>query len=100
MDHFLASADGTRLAVRRIGSGTPVVMLHGSGGGLHSWEPVATLLADEYELWLVARRGYAPSDRPGRPKSFADEVADMRAVLAAIGGSAHAVGAARRDRGR
>jgi pimeloyl-ACP methyl ester carboxylesterase len=33
----IVSADGTVLAVRRTGHGVPVVMVHGSAGGLDSW---------------------------------------------------------------
>jgi len=83
------SADGTRLAVRREGAGAPLVVVHGSGGGLDSWAPVAGLLAETRELWSYARRGYGPSDLPAGPKSFADDVADAVAVLdaaAAAGG--------------
>jgi pimeloyl-ACP methyl ester carboxylesterase len=47
-------------------------------------------------VWLVARRGYGPSDVLDRVKSFADEVADVREVLAAVraetGRAAHLVG--------
>lgn len=83
VDNLIVSADGTKLAVRRVGSGPPVVMLHGSGGGLHSWEAVANLLADEFDVWLVARRGYGRSDVPDAVKSFQDEVEDVDAVVAA-----------------
>lgn len=87
------AADGTRLVGRRIGQGSPVILVHGSAGGLDSWDPVVPLLADEFELWVYARRGYAPSgDCPGS-KTFADDVADLEAVLAATGGRAHVVGA-------
>ncbi|GIE82438.1 hypothetical protein Aph02nite_83880 [Actinoplanes philippinensis] len=86
------SADGTGLVVRRRGAGDPVLLLHGSGGGLHSWAPVAELLAGRHESWMPARRGYHPSDVPSGPKSFADEVADVLAVLAAIGRPAHLAG--------
>jgi pimeloyl-ACP methyl ester carboxylesterase len=92
VDTLVRSGDGTRLAVRRLGAGIPVVLLHGSGGGLHSWRAVADLLADRYELWLVCRRGYAPSDVPAGPNSFAAEVADVRAVLDAAGAPAHLAG--------
>jgi pimeloyl-ACP methyl ester carboxylesterase len=92
VDTDVRSADGTRLAVHRIGSGTPVVLLHGSGGGLHSWRAVADRLADRYALWLVCRRGYAPSDVPAGVNSFPAEVADVRVVLAAVGAPAHLVG--------
>lgn len=86
------SFDGTTIGCRRIGSGPPVVMVHGSGGGLHSWQPVAERLADRFELWSPARRGYAPSG-PGRsPKRFADEVGDAGALIDRIGRPVHLVG--------
>lgn len=92
-DQVISSADGTEIAIRRIGSGHPVVMAHGSGGGLHSWATVADLLADEYELWLMARRGYGPSGVPATAKTFAGETADVLAVADAAGAPVHLVGA-------
>ncbi|MBE1492225.1 alpha/beta fold hydrolase [Plantactinospora soyae] len=96
-DQYVRSADGTRLAVRRVGSGDPVVLVHGSGGGLHSWAAVADLLADDHEVWMPARRGYGPSDVPAGTKSFKDESADLSAVLGAVressGSPVHLVGA-------
>ncbi|GID72992.1 hypothetical protein Ade02nite_16330 [Paractinoplanes deccanensis] len=83
----------TPLVVRREGTGDPIVLLHGSGGGLHSWDPLIEKLADTYELWIPARRGYAPSTLPPTPKSFADEVTDVLEVLDRIGRPAHLVGA-------
>lgn len=93
MNISLTAADGTRLAARRGGRGEPVVLVHGSAGGLDSWDPIAPLLEDKFEVWVYARRGYAPSDDCRRPKTYADDVADLRAVLDAAGGSAHVVGA-------
>ncbi|MFC0680139.1 alpha/beta fold hydrolase [Lysobacter korlensis] len=94
---FVRSADGTRLAVRRLGRGSPVLMLHGSGGGFHSWAGVADRLSREHELWLLARRGYAPSGIATPPKSFAQDVADVAAVVTAAGEASgtpvHLVGA-------
>jgi pimeloyl-ACP methyl ester carboxylesterase len=91
-DREIRSADGTRLTVRRAGAGDPVVLLHGSGGGLHSWAAVAERLAGSYELWMPARRGYGPSAVPAGRKSFADEVADVIAVIEAAGQPVHLVG--------
>lgn len=85
--------DGTRLAVRRTGRGTPMVLVHGSAGGLDSWDPIVPLLTDAFEVWVYARRGYAPSDKPSREKTFADDVRDVKAVVAAAGGRVHVVGA-------
>jgi len=92
-DLEIRAADGTRLVVRRVGSGEPVVLVHGSGGGLHSWAGVAGLLEGEFELWMPARRGYGPSEAPPGRKSFAIEVGDVAAVLDAVGRPAHLVGA-------
>lgn len=86
------SFDGTAIGCRRIGSGPPVVMVHGSGGGLHSWQPVAEQLADRFELWLPARRGYAPSGSGRSAKRFTDEVGDVRALIDRIGRPVHLVG--------
>lgn len=88
----IVAEDGTRLAARRFGRGEPVVLVHGSHGGLGSWDPVVPFLDDHYELWVYARRGYPRSDaaRPGR--TVADDVSDLRAVVAAAGGSAAVVG--------
>lgn len=93
MDISVTAADGTRLTARRTGRGTPVVLVHGSAGGLDSWDPIVPLLADRFELWVYARRGYPPSDGCRHPKTYADDVADLRSVIAAAGGSAHVVGA-------
>jgi pimeloyl-ACP methyl ester carboxylesterase len=75
-----------------LGSGKPLVLVHPSSGGLDSFNPIAPLL-DGHELWTYARRGYAPSNGCPRPKTFADDVADLQAVLTAGGGHADVLGA-------
>ncbi|WP_430500920.1 alpha/beta fold hydrolase [Micromonospora trifolii] len=96
-DQSVESADGTRLVVRRLGVGDPVVLVHGSGGGLHSWATVAAHLTQSHEVWLPARRGYGPSDVPAGTKSFRAETADLLAVIEAArqssGRPVHLVGA-------
>jgi pimeloyl-ACP methyl ester carboxylesterase len=87
------SADGTTLVARRSGHGVPVVLVHGSSGGLDSWDGVAPFLANTFEVWVYARRGYAPSGAVACEKTFADDVADALAVVHAAGGDAHLVGA-------
>lgn len=89
----VVSADGTTLVARRSGQGVPVVLIHGSSGGLDSWDGVAPFLADTFEVWVYARRGYAPSGVGAHEKTFADDVADALAVVHAAGGDAHLVGA-------
>jgi pimeloyl-ACP methyl ester carboxylesterase len=90
---MVISGGGTKLAARQLGSGNPVVFVHGSAGGLDSWATIASLLAEEFETWVFARRGYPPSDPHPAAKTFADDVCDVEAVLAAVGQPAHLVGA-------
>jgi len=90
-DHQVVSADGTRIAFRRIGSGPPLVIVHGGLGNARRWQLVADRLADRHELFVVDRRGRGGSDR-GEPHSLAAEAADVRAVLAAAGPGAALLG--------
>lgn len=84
---------GLRLAAdARPGPGLPLVLVHGSGGGLHSWAPVTARLDGARETWTYARRGFAPSDPCRGPKTFPDDVDDLQAVITAAGGRAHVVG--------
>src|SRR4051812_26015402 len=48
----LTAGDGSRLVAHRTGSGAPIIFIHGSAGGLDSWNTVTPLLADEYQLWV------------------------------------------------
>ena len=89
---FVRSADGTRIAWRRLGRGPAVVALHGGLGSSRSWEPVARRLADRCELFLVDRRGRGESDDGAEPYALAREVEDARAVLAVAGRGAALLG--------
>jgi pimeloyl-ACP methyl ester carboxylesterase len=93
MEISTTAADGTRLVARRSGRGVPVILVHGSAGGLDSFDPVIPLLDDRFEPWVYARRGYPPSQGCQRRKTYADDVADLQAIITAAGGRAHVVGA-------
>ncbi|MEZ0164737.1 alpha/beta fold hydrolase [Kineococcus sp. LSe6-4] len=82
MDTFTTDRIGG-LAVRRSGTGEPVLALHGSGGGLQTLAPLAAHLGG-FEVWRFARRGYPPSPNGFGRKSFAAEVRDVRALLETV----------------
>jgi pimeloyl-ACP methyl ester carboxylesterase len=88
----VVSGDGTPIAIRRVGTGPPVVVLHGALGTSLSWHAVAERLADRFEFLLVDRRGRGASGHGTAPHSLAREVEDARAVLAAAGPGAALVG--------
>lgn len=81
----ITSADGTRIAYRRLGKGPRILVLHGALGTSLSWLAVALRLADRFEFFLVDRRGRGGSDDGTPPHSLAKELDDARAVLAVAG---------------
>jgi len=77
------SADGTRIAFRRLGSGPAVVFVHGSVSTHTDWMPVARLLADGFTCFAMDRRGRAKSGEGPETYSIEREYEDIEAVLAA-----------------
>lgn len=82
-DGSVHSADGTRIAFRRLGSGPAVVFVHGSLSTHTDWMRVARLLADRFTCFLMDRRGRSKSGEGLSPYSIDREVEDIAAVLAA-----------------
>jgi pimeloyl-ACP methyl ester carboxylesterase len=53
----IGSADGTNLAARRWGHGSPVVLAHGANGDLDTFALIEGLLAERHSVWVYSRRG-------------------------------------------
>jgi pimeloyl-ACP methyl ester carboxylesterase len=79
------SADGTRIAFHRLGSGPALVFVHGSVSTHKDWMPVAKLLADRFTCYAMDRRGRARSGTGASPYSIDREYEDICAVLALAG---------------
>lgn len=60
----LARVEGRRLNYIDVGSGEPVLLLHGIGGNWHQWERVVPLLASRRRVIAVDMPGFGKSDRP------------------------------------
>jgi len=76
---------GLRTGTCVAGSGIPVVALHGWGGSVHSFWPVAERLATEgFAVHLLDLPGFGHSDPPPVPWGVADY---MRFVLAYLDAS-------------
>lgn len=87
----ITSADGTKLAARYSGDGTPVVLVHGAIGDLDTFALIEGPLAERHSVWVYSRRGRGGSgDAP--TYSAQREVEDVLAVVAAAGHRAHLVG--------
>ena len=89
-----ASIDGAELAYEVVGTGEPVVFIHGAFIA-DTFRPLLAepSLADRYRLILYHRPGYAGSSRNSGPVSVARQAADCRALLRHLGvARAHVVG--------
>src|SRR4051794_10932620 len=84
---FVHAADGARLEYEIVGSGPPLVMLHGVLSGRASFSRQRTALADQYRLILISARGHDGSDGlvPANYGAASSGVDDLRAVLDAEG---------------
>ena len=87
----LTSTDGTRLAARCSGHGSPIVLVHGALGDLDTFSLVEGLLAERHTVWVYSRRGRGGSG-DGPDYTYRREVEDVGAVLAAAGDRAHLFG--------
>lgn len=58
----VTSADGTAIAYERMGSGPPLVLVHGSAATHTAWEPVRPAFEEHFTVYAMDRRGLGKSD--------------------------------------
>ena len=87
----ITSADGTKLAGRHSGRGSPLVLVHGGLGDVDAFALLEPLLAEQHTVWVYSRRGRGSSG-DGVDHGLDREVDDVLAVLEAAGGPAHLFG--------
>ena len=51
----------TKLNYKVMGSGKPIVILHGLFGMLDNWQTVGKALAEQYQVWLIDQRDHGKS---------------------------------------
>ncbi|PEQ11075.1 alpha/beta hydrolase [Novosphingobium sp. PC22D] len=89
---MIQTRDTTRLYVKTLGEGRPVLLIHGWPLSADSWDPVMMALAREgYRAIAYDRRGFGRSDQPAKGynyDTFSDDLAD---VMAATGVTRDAV---------
>jgi pimeloyl-ACP methyl ester carboxylesterase len=76
-------AGGGRVLYSRRGSGSPLVMLHGSTG--HTWLPLHAELARSFDVVALALPGWSGSDCPEWARDVRDLGAVLRQTLAKLG---------------
>jgi haloacetate dehalogenase len=82
-----AKINGIRIAYETVGSGFPLLMLHGFPRTHRTWEKVAPILSERYTLVTPDRRGYGDSDRGSAPEAYdnATMASDMLGVVDHLG---------------
>ena len=84
MRHRTVEAAGTRFHVAEMGSGPPVVLLHGWPQHWHAWRGVAPLLARDRHVICPDLRGFGWSDAPDGAYAKRTFAQDTVAILDAL----------------
>ncbi len=88
---MVTSADGTKIAYEKAGSGRPIVFTAGAFNDHTRLAPLAAALAGEFTVVSYDRRARGASGDT-RPYAIDREVEDLAAVLGEVGGSAAVFG--------
>jgi pimeloyl-ACP methyl ester carboxylesterase len=67
------------------GSGMPLILVHGLGGSTQMWQTVAGPLSERHRVIAYDLRGLGRSTTPPPPYSLAQLVADLDALVEALG---------------
>jgi pimeloyl-ACP methyl ester carboxylesterase len=86
--------DGVTINYRSIGSGDPVLLIHGYGDNLKMWAGLADSIATTHRVIAVDARGFGRSSKPAGVTNYGQAmVADLVALLDTTGSpTAHVVG--------
>jgi 3-oxoadipate enol-lactonase len=76
-----AEANGVSTYVERRGRGFPVVLVHALGMSVRSWDPVAEVLAEHFEVVAYDYRGHGRSEKVGAACNIPVLAEDLRSLL-------------------
>lgn len=79
------NVNGIELAYERRGTGVPLVLLHGYPLDHHSWDLVAPLLEDTFDLILPDLRGFGQSTTVDSQYTVEDLASDIAGLLDQLG---------------
>jgi pimeloyl-ACP methyl ester carboxylesterase len=77
----VARVNGVELYYESNGSGEPLVLVHGSWGDHHNWDPVIGALAESFRVVSYDRRGHSASERPEGQGSVFEDADDLAALI-------------------
>jgi 2-hydroxymuconate-semialdehyde hydrolase len=74
-----------RIAFERSGQGKPIVFMHNGGADRTVWIHQLEHFSKSYEVWAFDFIGYGESDKPDRPFTLDDQLAQLETFLEANG---------------
>lgn len=77
-------ANGVELFYEVTGAGEPLVLVHGSWGDHHNWDPMVAPLSESFEVVVYDRRGHGQSERPAGQGSVHEDADDLVALIEAL----------------
>jgi pimeloyl-ACP methyl ester carboxylesterase len=77
----VARVNGVELHYESSGSGEPLVLVHGSWGDHHNWDPVVGSLAKSFCVVRYDRRGHSASERLAGQGSVFEDADDLAALI-------------------
>ena len=83
--HTVTSHDGTKIGYRQMGSGPGLVLVHGSMASSQSFMTLATILSDNFTVYIPDRRGRGLSGPFGNNYCIQKEIEDLDAVFKKTG---------------
>ncbi|PKL67653.1 MAG: esterase [Methanobacteriales archaeon HGW-Methanobacteriales-1] len=81
----VTSYDGTKIGYRQIGSGPGIILLHGGINASQHLMKLATLLSDEFTVYIPDRRGRGMSGPIGDNYTIEKEDEDLDAIIKKTG---------------
>ncbi|HVF31500.1 MAG TPA: alpha/beta hydrolase [Acidimicrobiales bacterium] len=93
------SADGAHIGFERIGSGPPLLLVHGGTADRSRWKPVVPALSARFTLLIPDRRGRGLSKEEPEAYAIEREAEDLLAIVESVPGGgtvrvfAHSFGA-------
>jgi pimeloyl-ACP methyl ester carboxylesterase len=84
---------GVELYYELVGSGEPLVLVHGSWGDHHNWDSVVSPFAQSFQILVYDRRGHSASERPPGQGSVLEDADDLARLIDELGlAPAHVAG--------
>lgn len=81
----ITSADGVEIHYLRLGTGSPVIFLHGWSASAREWLPFASELADQHDVICWDARGHGGHAlEPGSSTHVADMAADLNQLISEL----------------